>query len=427
MKVVVLLAIALSVSQVGVAQKWKEKLNAAKDKVSSGGSAPAVDTTQFKSADTYLADLEQGECPCWDANPAGFPLKSSWPCKLELKEDAKFGQIISVSGTDYYPKLNDDSKVVPYYYSQGGVGRLYLNGNTVVRYSKSQSSDEVILDQLLIAKSNQKGLMAEIAAYERWALAAVEADENAGDADRKAKREAEAAARLAKYGLEGKSVKSIEIKPNVPDVFGHYVSYGYDIIATLADGTKISTADGGYISDYEVTKSSGTYNKFENGFLSSDELVITAKVKSKPSVTATEKIAIPYNQNVQFLLFGRGWHHREGDNGSNTEVYIKQENHSVTGKPVLRVRIKSTAAHAPLSEFSISPNNTIVIDTHGGEGGNDGGSFRGGHGGNITVYKDPSVDNFKLDHNTRGGQGGTSYANDGRDGEYKVITQPVSF
>lgn len=430
MKKIVLVLTLASIVNLAQAQGWKDKLNAAKEKVANktgGGTSIDYDTVEFTNIVEFIPNIKEGPIKCFDGNPAGFPMKSNWPCEVKLVKDEKFGTIIDISSTDFYPKISSDSKFVPYYYSQGGTKRLYMRNDLLITYSILQSG-EIELDKLLGGKDNQKKLRAEIEAYQKWALTKVEADELSAKNGREEEAKAAAAERLAKYGLEGKNVKSIEIFPSVPKVFGHFIPYSYYIVATLSDGKKISTKDGGYISDYEVTTTKSDFNgAIESGFLKSDELIITAKVKSKPSVTETKKISIPYNSDIQFLLYGHGWNHRNGDRGSNATIKIKQEKHSVTGEPVLRVRIESTAAHASLREFSISPNNAIVIDCHGGSGGNEGGHFNGGDGGNIKVLKDPSVEKFTVDYNLNGGKAGGYNASAGRDGKYTVIEQLVTF
>lgn len=431
-KIALLLTMAL-MANMAQAQGWKDKLKAAKEKVSSvaeGGIgkdySKYFDTIQFVNIKEFASGVKEGPINCFDGNPAGFPMKSSWPCEISLEKDEKFGTVINLSKTKYYPKLSGDSEIVPYYYNSGQ-SRLYLREDLFITYSVLQSG-EIELDQLLGGKDNQKKLIAEIEAYQKWALAEVEGDESLAKDAREAESKAKEAARLAKYGLEGKNVKSIEIFASVPKIFGQFIPYSYYLVATLADGTKISTKDGGYRNDYEVTTTKSDFKgAIESGFLSSDELVITAKVKSKPSVTKTKKISIPYNSDISFLLYGHGWNHRNGDRGSNATIKIKQEAHTVTGEPVLRVRIESTAAHAKLREFSISPNNAIVIDCHGGDGGNDGGHFNGGDGGNVKVIKDPSVKHFTVDYNLNGGKAGGYNASAGRDGKYTVIEQSVTF
>lgn len=107
---------------------------------------------------------------------------------------------------------------------------------------------------------------------------------------------------------------------------------------------------------------------------------------------------------------------------------IIEDKHAVTGEPVLRVRLTSTAERAKLKEFSLSPNQSFIVKTYGGKGGEDNSRFyNGGDGGDIIVYKDPSVSSFRIKYDTKGGAPGGSSASFGREGDYRVIEQALNF
>jgi len=307
--------------------------------------------------------------------------------------------------------------------------RMYFKDDKFATYYLDSETKKVTIKEIFGGKESMNKLAAEIEAYEKWAAAKIKADQESAGASREAERQAKAAARLKKYGLADKDVKSIEVITAVPAKFGYYIPFSYKVVATLKNGTKISTGNGeGFLEDYIITAPKRDFNgAIESGFLDSDEIVITAKLKKDPSISHTAKISIPYNSSLKFELYGKGWYHKRGDNGYDVTLKIKQENHSVTGKPVLRVRLESNAAYAPLREFTISPDQAIIVDCHGGDGGNEEGHFNGGNGGNIRVIKDPSVENFYVDYNVNGGAKGGYNASAGRDGRYTVVEQPVNF
>lgn len=435
-KKIIVLAIAALTFNVTNAQKLKDRLKAAKEKMN----------TKLEEAagnKDYTSEFEGKEFPdmithidAWN----GKTIKSytydyrdlryyfSEDVKVEVVKEGEEYKYIQLGQWKFVAEKNPDSEKIANF--KGSPGALYFTDSKIVTYyGRSGEDGGVSIKRFYGAKEPAKKVEAEISAYNNYTNGLINADVAAANKERARIAAEKAAARKAKYGLHDKDVKSIEVIADVPSKFGYYIPFSYKVVATLKNGTKISTANGeGFLDDYIITAPKRDFNgAIETGFLDSDEIVITAKLKKNPSISHTEKVSIPFNSPLKFEFYGKGWYHKRGDNGYDVTLKIKQENHSVTGKPVLRVRLESNASYASLREFSISPDQSIIVDCHGGDGGNEEGHFNGGNGGNIRVIKDPSVENFYVDYNVNGGAKGGYNASAGRDGRYTVTEQKVNF
>ncbi|MFK8046226.1 MAG: hypothetical protein AB8B72_12085 [Crocinitomicaceae bacterium] len=435
-KHIILIAL-IGLGNFATAQKWKDKISEAKHKVKSATESidgankdysSEFDTVVFSNMNVFIDKFETGSIKKFTVDN-GMLSPIGTPENLEISKSEDGKSIITVHNWKYSPGYEADSEILPCYKHYMGT-RMYFKADKFATYYLDSETKKVTIKEIFGGKESMYKLAAEIEAYEKWAESKIKADQETAGANREAKRQADAAARLKKYGLADKDVQSIEIIPEIPEKFGQFIPFSYTLVATLKNGSKITAGNGeGFFEDYIVTTPKRDFNgAIESGFLNSDELVITAKLKKDPSISATKKISIPYNSDIQFQFYGKGWTRSAGENGYNVTVKIKQENHSVTGKPLLRVRIESNASYAPIREFTISPDKSIIIDCHGGDGGGDDSRYyNGGDGGNIRVFKDPSVKSFYIDYDISGGRAGGRSARDGRDGRYIVEEQSVNF
>ena len=269
-----------------------------------------------------------------------------------------------------------------------------------------------------------KKIKTEIEYYFKSAAQQIESEQAVVNEKAKANAAKDLAARKAKYGLEGKEVKSIKIVTDVPEEFGYYVPFSYYIEATLENGQKIRTKyDEGFLEDYNIEKTVTDFNgAIPHGFVPGDAVVIKASVKSNPAVKAEKKITIPYNMDAAFTYS----ENIAGADGHHVKIFIKEEKHGVTGEPVLRVRLKSAAFWAKDIKFSINPKNTIVVDCSGRNGRDLQNHYRGGDGGDVEIYVDPSVTTYKLRLDNSGGKGYGTSAN-GNSGSKNVYKEAVTF
>ncbi|MBI3134712.1 MAG: hypothetical protein HYZ14_08580 [Bacteroidetes bacterium] len=239
-----------------------------------------------------------------------------------------------------------------------------------------------------------------------------------------------------KFSIKDKEVSKLEIVNIViPEKFGHYVGFTYDIKATLKDGSVLSTDNGGFRSDYEITYVGGEYTdgKIQGTFIKDDKITITVVSKFNPADKVTADVVVLYNQDISFNYTATGWSRSAGESANNFKIEVKQVKHKVNGTLLNAVRITNVTTGTVVAQFKIGVDQTLHFYCNGGYGGSDDGYGKdGGNGGNLTVIKDPSVKTFNLDYSNRGGKAGkgttSSYdGRAGRDGEYIQESAAVTF
>ncbi len=251
----------------------------------------------------------------------------------------------------------------------------------------------------------------------------------------KERSKARAAERKAKYGLEDKDVASIKvnIKPleiNGKVSLGQYGKIDFEVVATLKDGTKISTHDGGYLSDYSISYPHAQDDGFDVilPILSDKDLYqVDVKLKKDPSIIATEQIALTYDHDLSFNWSAYGGYSRQnGDSARDVDIYIKQTTNTESGKALLMARIVDSYSEEQLSEFKIDPSKTIYIKLYGGDGGADDGTpTNAGNGGDVKVHVDPNVTSYNLKTGLTGGTGGKGSYYQGQNGSDGSVTEVI--
>lgn len=429
----VLTLLATSVQAQSLRERMKlaeEKLNSKLDALEEGPDYSAeFEGRDFESLDVIAAKWTDGSYMAKEptSQPNLYEMDGSRDVLFEKDATGKVTSI-EINSEKYFIENDGVSDYVQSYF-RGGVFRLYLTEKTIVMYN--QGNGNFYLQYILGEKVHAKKIMAEITAYREYAVSRIEGD-NAAEKERLAEiAKKEEAARKVKYGLAGKSVKSIEvINVEMPDKFGHYMKMSYDLQATLADGTKISTKgyDQGYTSDYDITV---TGYPLEKGWVDNDKIVIKAAVKGNPSVSTTKEIPIQYTANIQWKWNAYSSYGNNGKAANDFRIEIKQVKHAVTGDKLLKVRVTNLTTGKVIDEVKIGIDATLFFYAIGGPGDEyDGKVTNGGSGGDITVIKDPSVEYFNLTYENRGGSGGVgtySRGSKGQDGRYKVETRAVSF
>lgn len=349
---------------------------------------------------------------------------------IEFKKGAD-GKVISiVIDGDEYKTAATASK--PFVISYGGrYGALYLNKESIVVYS--MRNGDVWVERCYGKKIGINASEKEITAYRAYGETARKEEESAYLANAAEEAKIAEAARLKKFGLEGKEVAKIEIvNLKVPEKFGHFRGFTFDLEATLKDGSVISTASSseGYLSDYNISYSASNYaaEMFENilssGFVDTDVITITAVCKSNTSMRVTKDVVLKYNEDISFSYRnGTTSSFGNGGNAMNYRFEVVQVKHAVSGADLLKVRITNVSEGNVVSEFKMGADQTLHFSCNGGAGSashDQWGIGNGGNGGNITVVKDPSVKYFNFDYSNLGGNPGPNYsAVRGRDGSFK--------
>ncbi|MFK7787369.1 MAG: hypothetical protein AB8B56_19755 [Crocinitomicaceae bacterium] len=432
MKLIISSILFVVLANTAYAQNWKDKLKNAKEKAQT-----SLESSMGVDKD-YTSEYEGQEFPdmmnylnSWEGKTLRYFIKDQNDHVLHAKGSEEVIYVkkgdeitgITIGSWNFFPKKNPDSDKIQAF--SGTPGSLYMNEDNIAVY-QTNGDGEVFLRYLYGPKQSINKMQTEILYYNRYTNSLIEADVEVATAERKRIAAEKAAARKAKYGLHDKKVTSISITASLPEENGNFSPYSYSIEATLEDGTKISTNDGGFFSDYNITRTGTDFSDNINGeFVEGDQVSIEASLKYNPAIKDVKKLTLDYNTNINFFMYGRGWSGSEGEDGNDVEIEIKQETHAVTGKPILRVKL---TGRGEVKKFSISPNKTMIVKTYGGSGGEDDERFyNGGDGGDITVYKDPSVEAFRIKYDTNGGAPGGRSANAGRDGMYKVIEQKIYF
>ena len=241
--------------------------------------------------------------------------------------------------------------------------------------------------------------------------------------------------------LEGKKVKSIAIKLiNSPKKVAHFseaVEYG--IIAKLADGSELKTSNLGGKMPWEDFKllnvgCSSTIERVkvdeDATKLANDEIVIKVQSIYHPSLSSKEALPTTYDVSIQFnkngfygadraqatntATFGSS---QRGGNGHSLSIKVKTVAHKKTGIKINKIEIYDETERKTVAHYKLTQSTQLIINANGGNGqwGSDGTSNTypngdkggtGGNGGNVTIVKDPSVSEFNLTVNNKGGKGG---------------------
>lgn len=238
------------------------------------------------------------------------------------------------------------------------------------------------------------------------------------------------------FSIKNKEVSKLEIiNLQLPEKFGHYTGFDFDVKATMKDGSVLSTDNGGFWSDYIISYSGGDYSdgKIQGKFIKDDKIVVTVTSAFDPAMKATSDVVVLYNQDITFNYTATGWSRSAGETANDFKIEVKQVKHKVNGSTLNAIQITNVSMGTVVAQFKLGVDQTLHFTCNGGYGGSDDGYGKdGGDGGNITVIKDPTVKTFNLNYSNRGGKAGrgstTSYdGRAGRDGEYVTETATVNF
>lgn len=387
-----------NVSQADIAAKWEDKKYAKFN--SAGGENGAEKLRVVKEAGTvtevwfedtkYLAD-EHGK--------------------------SDFVRYYKTTGGGHFKAVFFEDKIIFFTTDLSGKSSTQFSLNKKVSYSDLQAAVAYVDS----AKVNQQ---AELDAFAK---------------NKKANADKAFAEKKAKWSIEGKKVAKVEITDiKAADAFGYYRPFSYQIKATLADGKTISTKDGGFWSDYSITYANGDVKSKtiqDTKFVNGDKIVVTVKSKFDSKIVATEDVVMDYSETLTMNFNSNNW----GVSGSSLKIEMKQRKHAVTGKEVVMIKVTDLSGYAKPKYMIIDADESLNVWTKGhngyktvGTGNSTGPGANAGDGGNVTVYKDPSVKNFNINYTVNGGIGGAgtygyNRGRDGRDGTYKEIVRAVNF
>jgi hypothetical protein len=316
----------------------------------------------------------------------------------------------------------------PYYTNDFSIERWYTKGR--LKLTKSFKIESEYKAGTLAPPLS----LEEVKEYIAPSIEARRAVDNAKQAD----LNAQYAAHRKEYSLEGKEVVKIEfVNFEVPNKFGHFRGFTFDVKATLKDGTTISTDGEGYRDDYHITYSAENYQSrgyegmvLETGFVDSDVITVTVTSKYDDNLSISKDVTLKYNEDIPYYQNGTTSTFGDGGDADNYRFEVKQVKHAKTGEDLLKIKITNVSKGAVLGEFKMGIDQTLSFSCKGGNGSehhDHWGVGNGGNGGNITVIKDPNVKYFNFNYSNQGGDGGPAFnAVPGRDGQFKEETRTLN-
>lgn len=246
----------------------------------------------------------------------------------------------------------------------------------------------------------------------------------------------------AKYGIKGKDVVSLAIVPFDNNKLFQGQSYNFDIIATLKDGSKLSTRQG-FKDEYDIqveglelvkhTDVDGSvtswYEIAKTYIPKNDKIRVVVKSKFHPTVKPVE-----FSQNVDYE--NCEWTFNDNGDQSSTEAYRKAAgSFRIEVKSAIDVNTKKECFEykvwnkgevvAHCKQVKTKP---IVVNAKGGAGKKPNfGNQNGGNGGSITLVKDPSAKNCVIIYDVNGGPAYTAANSSGAKGTYTETEQKLSW
>ena len=346
---------------------------------------------------------------------------------------------------DYEPQAYD----VPLYFTNKSESEvlMFINGNFYhVRGLKGDGSFEKLVSVHTIDKSQAKAcakwpedhVRKEIANYYN-AMKPLQDLAKHSASEKRAEEEAE---KRAKYTITNKDLVGLSLL--FEDEVQQGDSYRLTVLAKLKDGSTISTAENGYMDEYEisVTGLPATYEdptsisgKRSTVGLSSisipdvatvagDKIVVTVKAKHKPSLSATQTATLDYSNSIDLDYNAEMRSDQIAVQGGNLRIELKQVKHGVSGTPLLEYKVWNGQGDL-LKHFRVNTTTAVNVSVNGQKGWKAISASKppmnGTKGGDVKVTVDPSVKSYTLNiSNTggRGGEGGYGYSAgvDGADG-----------
>jgi hypothetical protein len=378
--------------------------------------------------------------------------------KWETKEYKKFTDVGGESGTEKMRVIKEGDKVTEIWFGDTRYLADEQGKSDFVRYYKTTDGGHykvVFFEDKIIFFTvttrgvyrtsyflNNKGSYDYLKAVEAYLDSSAvnqKADLDSYAKNQKADSDRAYNIKEAKWSIKGKKVSKIEVTDiKATHSFGYYRSFSFQVKATLSNGKTISTKEGGFWSDYTISYQNGDVKSKtiqETKFIKGDKIVVTVKSKFDSKILATEDVVMDYSETLTMNFNSNNW----GKSGSSLKIEVKQRKHAVTGKAVVMIKVTDLSGYTKPKYMIIDADQSLNVYTKGhngyktvGTGNATGPGANAGNGGNITVYKDPSVISFNIEYTMDGGTGGSgtygyNRGRDGRDGKYKEIVRAVNF
>lgn len=244
----------------------------------------------------------------------------------------------------------------------------------------------------------------------------------------------------AKFGIQGKEVVSIAIEPSQYNKLYQGQVFNFDVVATLKDGSKISTRQG-FLDEYTIKVQGLEKNEFKDvdGKVSisyeiakkyipaNDIIKISATSKFHPNVKSAEFSAKLDYENCEWTLNDNGDQfttHKKPAGAFRIEVKSGIDANTKKECYVYKVYNKGEM----IAHFKQVKTKPIVVNAKGGKGAKPNfGNQNGGNGGSITLIKDPSAKDCVLIYDVNGGPAFSASFLNGSRGTYSETTQKLAW
>jgi hypothetical protein len=269
-------------------------------------------------------------------------------------------------------------------------------------------------------------------------------------AENNAKAEAET---REKYTITNKAVTGIKLV--MKDEVEQGETYRLTVVATLKDGSTISTNDGGFMDEYTI-KASGLPDSYTDpsaiagrratigtssitipdvSVVKSDKIEVTVTAKHNPALKATKTVVLDYSNSVDLDYNAQMRSDKISVNGGDMKIELKEVKHAVNGVTLLEYKVWNGKGEL-LKHFKIDSKATVNVSVNGQKGWKAISASKppmnGTKGGDVTVTVDPTVKSYNLNISNsgcQGGEGGYGYPSgtNGADGRIEKRQQKVNW
>jgi cytochrome b involved in lipid metabolism len=462
----VLLGFAFLLNQGLFAQSFKDKIKSAKDQLTATSSSESeVEISQeyldqfgefkkFRAGDkVYQISQRVSGSFYHDKFNGEFVSKEKFMSNVVEEEN---NVTYSYRVMDFEPQTYD----VPLYFTNKSQSEMMLFINGTV-YNVSGLKEDGTFGKLVSIRTVDKSQVKacakwpedhakkEIANYYKAMKPLQDAAKNSA-AESRANAEAE---KRAKFTITNKDVVGLSLL--FEDEVQQGESYRLTVLAKLKDGSTISTAENGYMDEYEIsvkglpatyedpTSISGKRSTVGVSSISipdvatvdGDKIVVTVKAKHKPSLTATQTATLDYSKTMDLNYNAEMRSDKVSVRGGNLRIELKQVKHGVSGESLIEYKVWNDKGTL-LKHFRVNASTAVNVSVNGQKGwkaiSDSKPPMNGTNGGDVTVTVDPSVKSYTLNISSvggRGGEGGYGYraGYDGENGRIEKSVQKVNW
>lgn len=396
-----------------------------------------------KNQNEILTDFQSGKYSVYKVEKVSYKkykmvkVKKQWPIEISKSGNNVTNVLVKRAGI-LDENFKPDVPGHPAYFNFKAYRLTFINdlGIYYTWNGKEEATTKYVFSKSGGLSKSYNDLNKEVATYAK----AVFKNQTNARANVKEQKAAVAEAERKQNSLQNKQVSKIEIKlVNKPQKVAHFSeAIKYGVVATLKDGSKLSTKNlGGKLpwSDFTL-KNKGCSNTIDEvrvdedaKSLKDDRITILAISKYHPTLKATKHINTTNNVSIQvnqsgfwgyerhkYVTVFQGKNGQHAGRGDNLTIKVKTVTHKQTGVKLNKIDIYNTTKKKHVARYKLSTDTKLIINNQGGGGmnGNDGrdnspnggNGGAGGAGGNILLIKDPSVTKLNIELNNKGGKGG---------------------